>query len=382
MMRTRRWACVGDVVLVGDDHERQPRVAQLVEQREDRLGVDRVEVARRLVAEQQRGVAQQRPGDRDALLLAARQPRGQEAARGGSCRRGSSAASARSRAALARRRRGRPRRASRSRPPAGGPSRLKVWKTKPIRSRAQRGALVVVERADVDAVEEVRPARRAVQAAEEVQQRRLARARRPDDRQRRRRAASVRSTSRRATTGGSLPKTRPSATSSTAGTLAGRRPRRDRAGVDVELERPRPARRAGGAAHGPPPRRAERPPGAGADDDEVARAQRLAAGGPHLDQPLGREARDDGDELDAPVALAPAPARCRRRRPRRALDRDGEDRAARALDRDRELHRRADERVRPAGGDDDSRSGRGRSSRCPRASRPASGRPRARCRAP
>ena len=55
-----------------------PSCAELVEEREHGVGVGRVEVARRLVAQQQARVAQQRAGDRDALLLAAREPRGQE----------------------------------------------------------------------------------------------------------------------------------------------------------------------------------------------------------------------------------------------------------------------------------------------------------------
>ena len=129
-------------------------------------------------------VAQQRAGDRDALLLAAGEARGQEV-RAVRHARPARARRARARARPSRAARGRPRRASRSRARVRCASRLNVWKTKPIRSRPQRGALVVAQAADVDAVEQVGARGRAVQAAEDVQQRRLAGARRPDDRQRR-----------------------------------------------------------------------------------------------------------------------------------------------------------------------------------------------------
>ncbi len=64
---------IGDGVLVGDQHDRATRGMQLVEQREQVLGGPRVEVAGRLVGEQQGGIRDQRAGNRDALLLAAGQ---------------------------------------------------------------------------------------------------------------------------------------------------------------------------------------------------------------------------------------------------------------------------------------------------------------------
>ena len=64
----------GDVVLVRDGDDRQPGVAQLVEEREDRVGVGRVEVARRLVAEQQAWGCPAAPGPR--RRAAARRRRG------------------------------------------------------------------------------------------------------------------------------------------------------------------------------------------------------------------------------------------------------------------------------------------------------------------
>ena len=59
--------------LVGDQHDRAALRVQLVEQRQRVLGGDRVEVAGRLVGQDQRRVGDQRPGDRDPLLLTAGQ---------------------------------------------------------------------------------------------------------------------------------------------------------------------------------------------------------------------------------------------------------------------------------------------------------------------
>ena len=81
-------------------------------------GVARVEVAGRLVAEQQARRADQRARDRDALLLAAGELDRQEVGAVGDAdalERGERALAA----TLARRRRGRPPTASRSRPPCG-----------------------------------------------------------------------------------------------------------------------------------------------------------------------------------------------------------------------------------------------------------------------
>ena len=106
-------------LLVRDDDEREAGVAELLEEREHRLGVDRVEVARRLVAQQQRSGRRAAPGR--SRRAAARRPTGAWAGspRDVSCRRARGPRSARSRAALAARCRDRPRRASRSRAPCG-----------------------------------------------------------------------------------------------------------------------------------------------------------------------------------------------------------------------------------------------------------------------
>ena len=69
--RTVRCGPAGDVGLVGDHHDRAAGAVQLVEQAEDLGGRGRVEVAGRLVGEQQVRLGDQRPGDRDPLLLAA-----------------------------------------------------------------------------------------------------------------------------------------------------------------------------------------------------------------------------------------------------------------------------------------------------------------------
>ena len=61
----------GDVRLVRHHDDRLPGVVQLVEQAEDFLARAAVEIAGRLVGQQDRGLVDQRPGDGDALLLAA-----------------------------------------------------------------------------------------------------------------------------------------------------------------------------------------------------------------------------------------------------------------------------------------------------------------------
>ena len=163
--------------------------------------------------------------------------------------------------------------------------------------------------------------------------------------------SSRRSTSRRATTGGSLPNVRPTpASSTTAGSARTSCSRRDR-GAAAEraaerltgrLRRAGDARRAGavlGARQGPAPAGwASVPP----DDHEVAAAQPLAARRPHLHVALGRQARHDADELGA-AAGAHLDARAAVAADRDRAHRDGEDRAARAVDGDREPHGRADE---------------------------------------
>ena len=67
----------GDLVLMRDQHDRPPLLAEALEQRQHLGPRGRVEVPGRLVGEDQRRIGDERAGDGDALLLAARQLRGQ-----------------------------------------------------------------------------------------------------------------------------------------------------------------------------------------------------------------------------------------------------------------------------------------------------------------
>ncbi len=69
--RSTRSAIAGGARLVGDEHDRAALGGELAEQREHRGARLDVEVAGRLVGQQQRRVVDQRAGDREALLLAA-----------------------------------------------------------------------------------------------------------------------------------------------------------------------------------------------------------------------------------------------------------------------------------------------------------------------
>src|SRR5712692_9780984 len=60
-----------DVPLVRDEHDGLSGVVQLLEDGHDLLGRLRIEVARRLVGQHQLGLVDERPRDRDALLLPA-----------------------------------------------------------------------------------------------------------------------------------------------------------------------------------------------------------------------------------------------------------------------------------------------------------------------
>ena len=62
-----------DVALVGDDHDRRAGEREFGEERQDRLGRSRVEIARRLVGDKKRRVVRQGARDRGTLLLAARE---------------------------------------------------------------------------------------------------------------------------------------------------------------------------------------------------------------------------------------------------------------------------------------------------------------------
>ena len=79
-MRTSRRACGATSSSCVITTSVRPSSLELVEERQHRLGVHGVEVAGRLVAQQQGGGAEQRARDRDALLLAARELRRQEVA--------------------------------------------------------------------------------------------------------------------------------------------------------------------------------------------------------------------------------------------------------------------------------------------------------------
>jgi hypothetical protein len=66
----------GEIEVVGGDQCGEARVADEIEEGvQDTLAGRVVEVAGRLVAEQDPGIVGERPGDRDALLLAAGEPR-------------------------------------------------------------------------------------------------------------------------------------------------------------------------------------------------------------------------------------------------------------------------------------------------------------------
>ena len=58
-------------VIMRGDHDEPPGLHELTQQSHDGVGVDRVEVRRRLVGQQQRGLADEGAGECDALLLSA-----------------------------------------------------------------------------------------------------------------------------------------------------------------------------------------------------------------------------------------------------------------------------------------------------------------------
>ena len=89
-----RCACVGDVGLVGDEHDGVARLVEALEERHDLDAGLRVEVAGGLVGEQDRRIVHQRARDGDALALAA----GELVRAGGSCGRRARPASSASRA--------------------------------------------------------------------------------------------------------------------------------------------------------------------------------------------------------------------------------------------------------------------------------------------
>ncbi len=78
-IRITRLACVGHLLLVGDDHDGPAFGVELVEQRQHLGRGPRVERAGRLVGQQQHRLGHDRPGDRDPLLLPAGELVGQVA---------------------------------------------------------------------------------------------------------------------------------------------------------------------------------------------------------------------------------------------------------------------------------------------------------------
>ena len=146
-----------------------------------------IEVAGRLVAQQQARLADQRPGDRHALLLAARQLAGPMVDALASAPPARSAS--RARAATSARRLPRASRATSvgtstfsSTEHCG--SRQWSWNTNPISRLRKSASAAGVERERIAAVERDVPRRRRLQRAEDVEQRALAAARRPGDRRR------------------------------------------------------------------------------------------------------------------------------------------------------------------------------------------------------
>ena len=178
MMRTRRCAA-GDVLVVGDDRQGQRLPREALEQLEHALGVLRVQVARRLVAQQQARMAHERTGDGGALLLAAREAGGQELGPIGhadAVQRGHGPVS----------------------PALAGGAHVQLGQHHVLDDRAvgeqvegledeadppaaQAGPAEVVELRGVDTLEAVRARRVPVEQPEDVEQRRLARTRRSDD---------------------------------------------------------------------------------------------------------------------------------------------------------------------------------------------------------
>ena len=62
---------LGDRLVVGDHHDRRTGAVELVDQSEDGVAGRLIEIAGRLVGQHDRGLTNQRPGDRDALALPA-----------------------------------------------------------------------------------------------------------------------------------------------------------------------------------------------------------------------------------------------------------------------------------------------------------------------
>ena len=158
-----------------------PDDQQLLEQLHDLLAGRRVEVAGRLVGEEDAGIVDERPGDRHALALAARQLVGpvihavaqpDALERAGRLR------------AAGLRRRGRRRSAAARRCAATSArgSRLNVWKTNPISLLRIRASSSSERSLTFWPLSQYSPADGRIEAADQVHQGGLARSRRPHDR--------------------------------------------------------------------------------------------------------------------------------------------------------------------------------------------------------
>ena len=132
-----------------------------------------VEVAGGLVGQQQRRLADQRPGDRDPLLLTAGQLAG-PVARAGARDRPTPAPPRPARAARPAVPRGRPAAARRCPARLVRPSSWKDWKTKPIVRLRSSASSRVGQRRHVATADPQHAGRRPVEAAQQVHQRRLA----------------------------------------------------------------------------------------------------------------------------------------------------------------------------------------------------------------
>jgi hypothetical protein len=164
---------------VGDDHHRRPLAVELAQQRQDLGARARVEVAGRLVGEDDRRPGDHRASDRHALALPARELLGavvqsmaeadtlQRHLRGGAALVGRRAAVEQAMGDVVQR---------------GHPvDQEELLEDEADRPRAQPCQLAVVEVVDVGAGHRDAARGRAVERAHDVQQRRLARARGADD---------------------------------------------------------------------------------------------------------------------------------------------------------------------------------------------------------
>ena len=183
----------GDAAVVGHQHQRRPGLAvELEHQRHHRLAGGEVEAAGRLVGEQQRRPDDEGARQRDALLLAARQ---HLADSGAAARPGRPGAASRWPAARASAAALQLERQHHVLERVQVAEQLEALEHEADLGGAHRGALVLVDREEVDAVEPDRAVGRRVEPGDDRQQRALARARGADDGHRALRARRVKSMS-------------------------------------------------------------------------------------------------------------------------------------------------------------------------------------------